>query len=713
MPRNPTTHTEHAMTQSLRITVLVPPMTQVNTPYAALPHLVGLLRSWGHQVVPIDAALELALRLYSSTGLERLFAAVRAAGVPPEWAEMLANAPRYIRAISPVIAFLQGRDEALAGRIVRQAFLPQGPRFAGIAAEAEREAFGRLGQTDHARWLATLMMQDLADLARATVSPDFGLTSYGERVAQSATSYDGLAAMLATPPDPVLTLLLDDLDALVPVDVQLAVLTCPFPGNLPGALRIAQWLRRHRSRCRTVLGGGYPSTELRELSDPRPFAVLDWIVLDDAEATLAPICGRVAGEDVSLCRTFALDGSAVRYHHDPGGHSQGRFTAQPAPDYVGLDLGRYVDLLDSGNPMQRLWNEGRWLKITAAHGCYWKQCTFCDVNLPYIGRYDPARAVTLADRMDALATQTGRAGFHFTDEAAPPALLLQLALELLRRGRCYHWWGNVRFDGYFTPERCRILAAAGMVAVSGGIEVADDAVLERIKKGVDVAQAARVTHAFASAGILVHAYLMYGFPGQDAQQTIDSLEIVRQLMVAGCLHSGFWHRFTATVHAPVGKDPDGYGIIITGPPRGGFAWNNLEHVEPGGADHDALGPGLTTALAAWMRGEDLERPLPRWFSGRVPKPRQPPDRIAAAIAAASEAPGERVLWLGESPTVAGKNLVFTDETGSWVELAVPGKNAASWAELLRAAMPGAGKQVTVQPYTALLPALTEHGLVRY
>jgi hypothetical protein len=37
------------------------------------------------------------------------------------------------------------------------------------------------------------------------------------------------------------------------------------------------------------------------------------------------------------------------------------------------------------NPMHRLWSDGRWNKLTVAHGCYWKKCSFCDVGLDYIG----------------------------------------------------------------------------------------------------------------------------------------------------------------------------------------------------------------------------------------------------------------------------------------------------------------------------------------
>ncbi|MHC5068639.1 MAG: B12-binding domain-containing radical SAM protein, partial [Planctomycetota bacterium] len=521
-----------------RVVVCTPPMTQLNTPYPAGPHLVGYLRAHGVAASNYDAANALFHRLYTPAGLAHLFDAIEATGVVAHgYVEMVANRARYQAVVAPVVAFLQGQAPGLAGRMVRQGFLPQGPRFAGIDPDAEAAAFGRLGQTDHARWLATLFIQDLADLWRATISPHFGLTSYGAQVALSAASYDGLARHLATPPDPIEQLMVADLDAAIGADTTLLALTCPFPGNLPAALRIAAWCRSERPTTTIALGGGYPSTELRDLSDPRIFELVDAIVLDDGELPLERLAQRSLGQAAALIRTLTAEDGVV-VHHDDAAASAPAHGALPPPSYHGIHLERYVDLLDSWNPMHRLWNEGRWLKLIAAHGCYWQRCTFCDTSLPYIGDYQPARATTLADRMDALHAETGRFGFHFTDEAAPPALLVALAGELLRRGRAYHWWGNIRFDAYFTPDRCRLLAAAGMQAVSGGIEVADDAVLARIDKGVALDQLSAVTRAFAANGILVHGYLMYGFPGQTTQQTIDSLEAVRQLIGAGCVHSG-------------------------------------------------------------------------------------------------------------------------------------------------------------------------------
>ncbi len=666
----------------LKTCIIVPPMTQLNTPYASLPTLTAIMRHAGHDVSPWDASLDLALSIYSADGVRTLMTAAKQRGVPPQYQEMLFNTERYARVIDPIISFLQGRETGLAGRIVRQSWLPQGPRFADCDPEIETIAFGDQGLNDYARWLCTLVLQDLADCWRSSISPGFGLTSYDARVAMTASSFDPLEEKLQAPADPIEDILLQRCQTAISEDSELIILSVPFPGNLPAALRIAQWCREHRKNAHITLGGGYPSTELRQIEDPRIFQFIDSISLDEGEDSLPALAKWIQEPDKKsehLKRIFLCEKNTVVYHK--GTREK---TELPTPDYSDIPLNKYVDLIDTWNPVQRLWNEGRWLKLIAARGCYWKRCSFCDTSLPYIADYQPQRAIDLADRMDALHQQTGLSTFHFTDEAAPPALLLSLALELLNRGRSYSWWGNIRFDHYFTPDRCRVLAAGGMIAVTGGLETANDRLLPKIAKGVSVAQAAQVGKAFADAGILVHAYLMYGFPSETEQDSIDSLEVVRQLMHAGCIHSGFWHRFTTTAHSPIGRDPDAFDIEITGPQFEGFAWNNLEHREKNNnTNHDSIGIGLALSMQHWLLDQGLEEPLDTWFEHDIPQSNIAADYIEAALQEAHPSNADRLVWLGEKPQQHDSSLLISDDCGELHQCT----HEPAIVELLNAAAP--------------------------
>jgi hypothetical protein len=629
-----------------RVLSVIPPMTQLNTPYPSTAYLTGFLRSRGFDARQEDMALGLVLRLFSAKGLAGLRDAAEALPAPQRSNQVrrfLDESERYAATIDESIAFLQGRDATLAHRINTRRFLPEGERFQSLDAYTAGEgedplgwAFGALGLQDRARHLATLYLNDLADVLRDAVDERFEFVRYAEQLATSQPTYEPLAAALAAPPNLVdRTLQALALESLARHEPDVVLLSVPFPGAVYAALRIAQAIKREAPRVVTVLGGGFVNTELRELREPRLFDFIDYVTLDAGERPLLALLEHLQGRRSRqrLVRTFVREEGSVRYLNFP--EPDIPFEDAGTPTWDGLPLGRYLSLLDMLNPMNRLWSDGRWNKLTVAHGCYWKKCSFCDVGLDYISRYEAASAQVTVDRIEAVVAETGQTGFHFVDEAAPPKALKALALELEKRGTAISWWGNVRFEKTFTPALCRQLAESGCIAISGGLEVASDRLLKLMKKGVSVEQVARVTKAFADAGVLVHAYLMYGFPTQTVQDTVDSLENVRQLFLNGCIHSGFFHRFACTVHSPVGREPESFGIRLLPLPDSPFARNDVGFVDPAGVDHDRLGRALKKAIYNFMHGVGLDEDVRSWFDEkRVPKTTVPRHRIAKALAGA-------------------------------------------------------------------------------
>jgi len=630
-----------------RVLSLIPPMTQLNTPYPSTAYLTGFLRSRGVAAVQEDLALALVLELLSPAGLRELKGAVDALPAAGRSAAVTAfdeHYDEYLQTLAPTLAFLQGRDATLAHRICSRRFLPEGPRFATLDVYVDPDggdpmawAFGALGLHDRARHLATLYLNDLADVLRDAVDPRFEFVRYAEQLAQSQPTFEPLAAALAAPANLIdRTLQRLTLEAVERHCPTLVLVSVPFPGAVYAAFRIAQAIKARHPHIVTALGGGYVNTELRELSEPRVFDHFDYLTLDAGERPLLALLEHLEGRRSAsrLVRTYRreADTGAVKYVNfvEP----EVPFEDVGTPTWDGLPLDRYLSLLDMLNPMHRLWSDGRWNKLTVAHGCYWKKCSFCDVSLDYISRYDAAGAATLADRIEAIVAETGQTGFHFVDEAAPPKVLKALAAELQRRRLAISWWGNIRFEKSFTPELCEQLAASGCIAISGGLEVASDRLLALMKKGVSVEQVARVTRGFSDAGILVHAYLMYGFPTQTVQDTVDALEYVRQLFAAGCIQSGFFHRFACTVHSPVGRAPQDYGITLQPLPPTSFAKNDVGFIDPTGTDHDALGAGLKKALYNYMHGLGLDEDVRQWFDFPVPKARVPRHRIEKALATA-------------------------------------------------------------------------------
>ena len=693
---------------------------QLNTPYPATAYLKGFLNTLNYESYQADLGIEVILAIFSKKGLTELFEKVKndplpilsgcAINISENSQRIIALKADYIATIDPTIRFLQHKNPTLALAIADRSYLPEASRFNQL--DDLDWAFGHMGTHDKARHYATLFLEDLGDLIAETIDPNFGFSRYAERLGRTATHFDPLEKALQAPNSYISEILIQLLEMQLEIaKPHVVCLTVPFPGNVFGAFKIGQYIKAQHPHIQIVMGGGYCNTELRTLSDERVFNYIDFISLDDGELPLKLLLEHLEGKrkHADLKRIFTKYGGVTSYFNNAIEKDiPQRETG--TPDYADLKLTEYLSVIEIANPMHRLWSDGRWNKLTLAHGCYWGKCTFCDVSLDYIGRYEPINASILCDRIETIIAQTGETGFHFVDEAAPPALMRDLAIEIIKRQLTVTWWTNIRFEKNFTPDLCRLLKASGCIAVSGGLEVASDRLLTLMEKGVTVAQVARVAAAFTENGIMVHAYLMYGFPTQTAQETIDSLENVRQLFEIGVIQSGFWHQFAMTSHSPVGLNPTKYGVVKTGPTFGGFADNDNFHDDPKGADHELFSQGLKTSLFNYMHEAGFDYPLSNWFdfplqrspfgkrvpTEKIPRTTVKPDFIKNALADASDRqpkPNNIVLWLPNNPVLKKKEptkkkrqgadmsaLLFTNKKE--ILTIETGNDTAEWLQIL-------------------------------
>lgn len=508
-----------------RLLLLTPPLVQTNTPYPATMHLTGFLRERGHDVFQRDLGIKVARDVLREYGGDEA---------------------------DQLLELLQG----------------------DLPPEDKLEA--------------SAIIDELALWIRDNVDASFGFSRYAERISAQASDFGEIERLVRRRGalDRPLERRLEA--AIRETDPTVIGVTCPFPGTLVPAFKIARYVRRHHPEIRLALGGGFVSTELREMTDPRPRRYFDDFLFDEGYAPVLALLGDAADAAVP---------AFVR------------------PCYDGIDWSEYFDVVETENPMHRLWSVGRWRKLQMARGCYWHRCAFCDVVLPYINCFEQPPAAQIVDAMEALGASAGsNAGFHFVDEAMPPALVGRVSREILRRGLKVAWWGNVRFDTSFTPELCRLMARAGCIAVTGGLECADDRLLKLMVKGITRASAKKALRAFHRAGIMVHAYLMYGFPTETAEEAYGALEFVRGLFRDGLVQSAFWHRFALTVHSPIARDPARFGIEILPPPKTKrlFCRNEIPYREPRAPDWDAIGPVLDLALYNFQEGRGLDKTAADW-----------------------------------------------------------------------------------------------------
>jgi radical SAM superfamily enzyme YgiQ (UPF0313 family) len=639
--------------------LITPPFTQLNTPYPATAYLKGFLNTKNIPSYQMDLGIEVILELFSSKGLQTIFSVndVRLATLNSQRIFSLKN--EYIKTIDVVIAFLQGKNPSLARQICSGNFLPEASRFEQL--DDIEWAFGTMGMQDKAKHLATLYLEDLSDFIVECIDENFGFSRYAERLGRSANSFDELYEHLNQPSTYIDQISLQIVkERIEEVQPKLICFSVPFPGNLYSAFRCAQFIKEHFPSVKIAMGGGFPNTELRDLKDKRVFEFFDFITLDDGELPIELLCssvchtersrGALKDDFVEFKRTFLLENQEVVYRNNST-QPDYKHSEVGTPDYSDLHLDKYISVIEIANPMHSLWSDGRWNKLTMAHGCYWGKCTFCDISLDYIKLYEPIAATILVDRMEELIAQTGENGFHFVDEAAPPALMREVALEIIRRKLVVSWWTNIRFEKSFTADLCLLLKTSGCIAVSGGLEVASDRLLELIKKGVTVEQVAQVTRNFTESGIMVHAYLMYGYPTQTIQETIDSLEMVRQLFELGVLQSGFWHQFAMTAHSPVGMFPEEFGVIpeikeIL------FANNDIDFRDKTGINHDKFSFGLKKSLYNFMHGIGFDFELNEWFDFKIPRTTIHPNYIVSCLEKENDfalKPTAKVVWIGGKP----------------------------------------------------------------
>ena len=634
--------------------LITPPFTQLNTPYPATAYIKGFLNTKGVSSFQSDLGIEVILSLFNKNTFLQLFnmAFSSDAIVSENCQRIYALRHEYLKTLDAVILFLQRKNDTLARQLCTDGFLPKASRFQQL--DDLEWAFGNMGMQDKAKHLATLYLEDLSDFIVECIDPNFGFSRYAERLGRSANSFDELYKHLNEEPtfidELTLAILKEQLEEVQP---KLVCFSVPFPGNLYSAFRCAQFIKANYPLIKIAMGGGFPNTELRSLTDVRVFEFFDFITLDDGELPLELVYEYVVNKEGELKRAFVLEDNKVIYKNNS---LRQDYKQQDVgtPDYADLQLNNYISVIEIANPMHSLWSDGRWNKLTMAHGCYWGKCTFCDISLDYIKIYEPVAASLLVDRVETLIAQTGESGFHFVDEAAPPSLMKAFALEVLKRNLTITWWTNIRFEKNFTQDLCYLLKASGCIAVSGGLEVASDRLLKLIDKGVTVEQVAQVTRNFTEANIMVHSYLMYGYPTQTVQETVDSLEMVRQLFELGIIQSGFWHQFALTAHSPVGLHPEEYGVMpdlknIT------FANNDIDFEDKTGVDHSKFSFGLKKSLFNFMHGIGFDMGLQEWFEFKIPPSTISADYIHNCLQpelVLNTKATSKIAWIGPMPITA-------------------------------------------------------------
>lgn len=625
----------------MNVLIITPPLVQTNTPYPSGAYLKSYFTYNGDSSHWDDLSLELFYSIFSRDGLKKLFElsqnnAIRLANNAEKNGDdnTAFNLRRYVNFkdkwinwIDTITAILCGKAREKEHQFLYSPFAPRGNRMENFLASLQNEP-----TVDDVRFLCSYAIADLADYITAVFDSEFSLIRYAEHLTVDERDFASIEKGLESPVlkhfyEPVLQKFYNDNSTENKNAPDMVCISVPFAGTFLPALYTARYFKqKYGEKTFVVIGGGFVNTELRNAREIELAKYVDGISYDRGYGSYKKLAEMKKNNQLSSIYKMRLfkNGKCIEplWEDNQTQEYEEEITAKIIPDYSDIDFSRYPRMCDDKNAMHRIWTDGTWIKAYLAHGCYWHKCAFCDTKLDYVCGYKQVEVENLYNGLLKTAVDKNIYGIHFVDEALPPVALKQFALLNARHGNQLYFWGNVRFEKTFTKDFAAFLSYCGLGAVSAGIEVATGTGLKNINKGTDIDSIVSACAAFKEAGILVHAYMIYGFWYDNAQTIIDSMETLRQFYECGLLDSAFWHKFVLTRNSTVysqwqeGKMPE--LKPIENPQKKMFANNNL-HFEREG-DFDKFGLPLETALDNWMHGQKLETKVQKWFDFAVPSP---------------------------------------------------------------------------------------------
>ena len=700
----------------MNVLTIIPPLVQLNAPYPSGAYLTSFFKKEGHDAHWADLSIELFYEIFSRSGLEKLFslsektALSMAAKAEKNGDDNTAfNIRRYISTKQNWIEWIDFITAVLSGGGAREKehqflyspFAPRGQRMENFLSQLAED--GREPSVDDVRFLCSYALADLADYITAVFDKEFSLIRYAEALTVDERTFAEVEKGLDSPVlehfyKPILERMFREDPSIL--SLLLICISIPFAGTFIPALYTARFLKsQYGEKVFICIGGGFVNTELRELRDSSLGKYIDAISYDRGygsykalfekketeSAVVSTSSTTVFTEPLYKMRLFQNNKIIEPLWSDEKYEKyEAELTTQIIPDYSDIDFSRYLRMCDDKNAMHRIWTDGAWIKAYLAHGCYWHRCAFCDTQLDYVCAYRPVVAERLYEGLLKTAREKNVYGIHFVDEALPPIALKKFALENARHGNPLYFWGNIRFEKTFTKDFSAFLSYCGLGGVSAGLEVAAESGLENINKGTDIRSIVRACAALKEAGVLVHAYMIYGFWYDTPQTIIDSMETLRQFYAAGLLDSCFWHKFVLTKNSTVytewkeGKQKNLQPIEPKSDKKDGlFAGNNIHF--KGENQYDKFGLPLETSLDNWMHGNKLEMKVQKWFDFSVPKPTVSENFIDNCIeeyeqinkkhAASLNAQNAKNLWwLGGTPILCDMPDLANQKEYRWLYL---------------------------------------------
>lgn len=201
------------------------------------------------------------------------------------------------------------------------------------------------------------------------------------------------------------------------------------------------------------------------------------------------------------------------------------------------------------------------LPVLASRGCYWGKCEFCHHGMVYGEKYTAYETEAVLRTISSHSKLYGVRQYSFNDEAIPPKIVRRMG-EIFPAKADSQWafTGLVKFEKFYSKSDWENLWRIGFRSLYVGLESASERVLKLMHKPNSKMTIQRNLAEAADAGIWMHCFLFFGFPGEAEEDARETFEFILQnSAIIGSFGCG---QFSLEHNAPIFRHLADFPIIV-------------------------------------------------------------------------------------------------------------------------------------------------------
>lgn len=310
---------------------------------------------------------------------------------------------------------------------------------------------------------------------------------------------------------------IDDIDALFkkigkerPRIIGFNVVTA----NMSSVVRMADEIKKIHPACLIVVGGPHPSALPGETVK---YKSIDIVVFGEGEFTLWEVA---QGKELSAIKGICYkEGQDIIKINEPRPLIED-LDDLPSPLFEGLPIERY-GYLSLGRSLPVLSGRG------CPHGCSFcasgvinkKRCRFRDVN-------------KFVDELEFLKKNLKISKFIFCDESftLDKKRTIRICEEILRRGLKIKWSCMMRVDNA-EQNMLAVMKRAGCQMIEIGVESADESVLKKANKRIDLKQVIETVKMANKNKLEINAFFILGLPLETRDSIMKTISFAKKLRI--------------------------------------------------------------------------------------------------------------------------------------------------------------------------------------